>query len=167
MRKILVEQKYSVKDISTDKNRNIYPSKYSTKTNAKTMGENIQGIFMPTLSIDVDIFNELPKYVYDNKDLKNFLNVLRKVLLSTNLEGITLSKLCVSEKTESGIVLDWIFNYFRVYFSFDLKDGNFFGIVSSNPEKGSFFNEFEMIDSKRYEEQAENIVDHVIKMISA
>ena len=39
-------------------------------------------------------------------------------------------------------MLDWIYNYFRVYFSFDTDEGNFYGIISSNPEAGSYSNDF-------------------------
>lgn len=48
-------------------------------------------------------------------------------------------------------MLDWIYNYFRVYFSFDTDEGNFYGIISSNPEAGSYSNDFKAMDPKQYQ----------------
>ena len=132
-----------------------------------TVGGDVKVVFTPNLSADANIFNELPEYVYENEDAKSFLNCLRNVLLTTDLNGITLSKLCVSEHTNSGLVLDWIYNYFRVYFSFDTDEGNFYGIISSNPEEGSYSNDFKTMDPKQYQTLARAIVDYVVMMIHA
>ena len=64
-------------------------------------------------------------------------------------------------------MLDWIYNYFRVYFSFDTDEGNFYGIISSNPEEGSYSNDFKAMDPKQYQTLARAIVDYVVMMIRA
>lgn len=164
-KKILVKNGYYVNDIPTYNEKNVYSQRYDLNDVEDTVADNMHVLFTPNLSSDVDIFSELPDYVYDNKDACNFLRSLRKTLLAAQLDGITLSKLCVSEHSESGLVLDWIFNYFRVYFSFDSEEGNFYGIIRSNPEEGSYSNEFKVMDPKQYETLTEIIVDDVIMMI--
>ena len=164
-KKILVNNGYNINDFSIYKGKNIYPQRYDLSDEGNTVAGKMQVLFEPNLSTDVDIFSELPDCVYENEDAHNFLRSFRKVLLRTKLEGVTLSKLCVSEQSESGLVIDWIFNYFRVYFSFDSEEGNFYGIISSNPEEGSYSNEFRVMDAKQYETLAKVIIDYVIMMI--
>ncbi len=166
-KKTIFNTGYYFDSVASDKSRNIHISSYSLEIYGDTTGDNIPIRFESGLSADVDIFNELPKYVYDNEDVRNFLSILRNALLTTNLDGTTLSKLRVSEHNSSGLVLDWIYNYFRVYFSFDSEDGNFYGIISSNPEQKSFSNDFRMMNPEQYESLAKSIVDYVITMIHA
>ncbi len=74
------------------------------------------------LPAELDIFSELPQYVYENEDANLFLNALRKKIFQfdrTEFSGITLSKLSVTEHTSRTIILEWIYNYFRVFFGFD------------------------------------------------
>lgn len=148
-------------------------NKYRLNQNAKITSNNefnslcdeLQNNFDATLPNDIDIFSELPEYVYANSDAKKFLIIMRKILLSYNISGITLSKLCISDHSDSGIVIDWIYNYFRVYFSFDSQNGNFYGLISNNPEKKSFFNEFKVMNSNEYETIARTVISFIITMM--
>lgn len=54
-----------------------------------TTGENIRKFFVTKLPTEIDIFEELPSYVYQNENAKHFLNVLRSVLNNKHLTGIT------------------------------------------------------------------------------
>jgi hypothetical protein len=166
-RKTIVNKGYYFNDFSHNMEKKIFKGTYDLGMSGNTVGGDVKVVFTPNLSADANIFNELPEYVYENEDAKSFLNCLRNVLLTTDLNGITLSKLCVSEHTNSGLVLDWIYNYFRVYFSFDTDEGNFYGIISSNPEEGSYSNDFKTMDPKQYQTLARAIVDYVVMMIHA
>lgn len=166
-RTILINNGYISNVKASEKRKNIYKNKYCIVNNSETVGGNNHVVIMPTLSEDVDIFNQLPTFVYENKDAKEFLATLRNALLSVDLSGITLSKLCVSEHTESGVVIDWIYNYFRIFFSFDKEDGNFYGVISSNPEEKSFSNDFRAMNSNQYEVIAQKTINYVIQMIHA
>lgn len=166
-RKLLIQNGYSVGSSCGDKGKNLYQKKYTLGSDGETIGGDYNIFFTPNLPYDLDVFDELPSYVYDYNDVKIFLNILRNVLLAQNLQDITLSKLYVSEHSASGVVLDWIYNYFRIYFSFDSKEGNFYGIISNNPEEGSFSNDFRKMDSGHYDILAKDIVDYVVKMIHA
>lgn len=166
-RRLLIQNGYSVGNSFGNKEKNLHQKKYTLGLGGETIGGNFNVFFTPNLPSDLDIFDELPSYVYDYDDAKTFLNILRNVLLAQNLQDVTLSKLYVSEHSDSGVVLDWIYNYFRIYFSFDAKEGNFYGIISNNPEEGSFSNDFRIMDSRYYDILAKDIVDYVVKMLRA
>lgn len=165
-RRILINDNY-YNEASSDNEKNIYAKKYNISEDEETVGGDVQFSFTPNIPTDIDIFSELPDYVYENNDAKEFLNVLRNALLKTSLSGITLSKLGVSEHSDSELEIEWIFNYFRVYFSFDHNAGNYFGRVSSNPIDKSFSNEFKEIDKQNIPTLVSSIIDYVVSMISA
>lgn len=133
-----------------------------------TIDETTSGSFdislQRKLSSDLDIFADLPKEVFNNTKASFFLSVLKKVILSTDLEGITLSKLHVSEMTEDSLMIEWIFNYFRTYFSFEKDDQDSYGMIENNPETKSFSNQFRVLDVNEYEEVAHSIVDYIVMM---
>lgn len=151
----------------SDTYKMLYKKKYDFVKEEDTSIYSTSKTFSPSLPADVDIFTDLPNYVYKNEDAKEFLNILREALVNSDLDGVTLSKLCVSECTDSGIVLDWIYNYFRIFFSFDAKDGNFYGVISSNPEEGIYSNDFCLMKEKQYTSVAKRLVEYVVRMIHA
>lgn len=119
------------------------------------------------LSPELDIFSTLPQFVFDNEHAKMFLEEMKHTLLNINsadLEGVTLSKLIVTEHTDMTLVLEWIFNYFRLYFSFDKKEGDFFGEVSIDPENGKFYNAFNKMEISEYSRVAESEVMYAVMM---
>lgn len=139
--------------------------KYEIKPEMTTTGENIRKSFVTKLPTDIDIFEGLPSYVYQNENAKHFLNVLRSVLSNKHLTGITLAKLCVGEISDSEVEIDWIYNYFRVYFSFSDESGSVYGKIYKNQEKGICRNETGILTPSRYKELAEEILNEVVRMI--
>lgn len=165
-KKIYIEKnKYSTtQQRSPNKNiANYYFVNYNNDSPTYTGDDDIS--IITNLPSDVNIFSDLPDYVYQNTNALEFLNVLKKKLKDFASENITFSKLRVSEHSETNLVLDWIYNYFRVYYSFDSNDGNYYGIVVNNTEVGSFTNKFALMQSNKYEEIANYILDFVVKMI--
>lgn len=116
------------------------------------------------LSSDLDIFSELPKEVFLNTKAAFFLSALRNIILCTDLEGVTLSKLHVSEMTEESLMIEWIFNYFRTYFSFEKNNQDSYGMIENNPETQEFSNRFRSLKINEYEEVARSIVDYIVMM---
>lgn len=119
------------------------------------------------LPADINIFSELPKEVFGLPEVGEMLSELKKVLDSVVCEDITLSKLRISEQTEEGIVLDWIFNYFRVYFSFEYNGGDSIGMISNNPLENSFSTVCKEIKYDQYEEVATEAVEFVLDKLNA
>lgn len=161
-RNISVNRKYSTSAEQEKKQCNV------NKDNTKTIDETTSGTFdislQRKLPSDLDIFVDLPKEVFSNTKASFFLSVLRNVLLTTDLEGVTLSKLHVSEMTEDTLMIEWIFNYFRTYFSFEKDDQDSYGMIENNPETKSFSNQFRMLDVNEYEEVVRSIVDYIVIM---
>ena len=144
----------------------VFPRKYSIEnvcegTIQGTMGLNI----VSGLDADVDVFTEIPDDIYKNKDASLFLEALRQVIAKESPQNVTLSKLIVSEHTDTGCTLDWIYNYFRIYFSFDINEEDYFGFMSHNLVDGSYKNEFMPMKPSDFAVIAQAMLDYVIMMI--
>lgn len=119
------------------------------------------------LSPEIDIFSALPSFVFDNKHAKMFLDEMKRALINidkADLEGVSLTRLMVTEHTDMTLVIEWIFNYFRLYFSFDKEEGDFFGEVSNDPENGKFHNTFNKMLVSDYAKVAAAEVMYAIMM---
>lgn len=164
-RNIVFEKKYSIDNNKVAKKYWI-PDRYyrmHNYTDDYQYGSSIS--IVSSLDADIDVFDSLPVEIYNNEDVSLFLYALRKVINKEKPKDITLSKLLISEQTPTGVTLDWIYNYFRIYFSFDSVDGDFFGCISHNPEDGSFKNEFKQMQPTQFEDVAQAMLDYVITMI--
>lgn len=117
------------------------------------------------LSGDLDIFTEIPDALYKEKDVAMFLGALRKAIAKENPQNVTLAKLVVTEQTDTSCTLDWIYNYFRLYFSFDKKDGDYFGFMSFDEKKKSYRNEFKAMSPNDFDNVASAMLDYVLMMI--
>ncbi len=154
--------KYNVKCIQGKRNFNC-PRHYSVNSDNIQSKLELSSIeATPVLDSDIDIFVNLPKDIYSNKHVSGFLNALRVALSISKPKGVTLSKLVVSEKTKQCITLDWIYNYFRLYFSFD-EDGDYYGIISD--VSGAFSNEFRPMKTQEYAEVAKSSLDYVVMKV--
>lgn len=137
-------------------------------TSPSTIDETTSGSFdislQRKLSSDLDVFYDLPDEVFVNTKANYFLSVLRDVILATDLEDVTLSKLHVSEMTEESLMIEWIFNYFRTYFSFEKDNQDSYGMIENNPETQEFSNQFRPLKINEYEEVARSIVEYIVMM---
>lgn len=164
---ILIRDNYLNNSSSSENKKSILMKKYKISEDEETIGNNFEFSYMTNIPTDIDIFSDLPEYVYENNDARYFLEFMRNAIVTADLEGITLSKLGVSEHSETELVIDWIFNYFRLYFSFDSEDGNYFGSISSNPMDKSFSNELRAIDPQKLPKLTKSIINYVVMMIKA
>lgn len=149
------------------RNRIFHIDSYSLPISSGYTNEFFAGLSSKVVSPEIDIFSELPKSTFDNTHARKFLNELKRSLVNVekaDLAGITLSKLLVTENSEMTLVIEWIYNYFRVYFSFDKKEGDYYGEVANNPEEGKFINTFNKMDESDYSNVADEEVSFVIRM---
>ena len=165
-RSVTITKGYS-SQIGTKSGRSFYIGGYSHLPNSDTEANNPPENIKRVLSPEIDIFTALPAEIYDNDNAKSFLNEIRRCLLNWDqdeLRGITLPKLRVTEFTEDTTVIEWIFNYFRLYFSFDKKEGDFYGEVMGDPENGRFHNEVRKMELEEYPRVAEAEVAYAVMM---
>ena len=165
-RTITLEKKYSGNS-GEIKNRRVKVQGYFHERDNSSQVERLPLNIKRVLPPELDIFSELPAYVYKNEDARIFLEELRKHLLSykrEELDGIYLSKLRVTESNDITLVIEWIFNYFRLYFSFDRDEGNYYGEVHTDNEKGSFHNAFNRMERDDYPKIAEAEMDYAVMM---
>lgn len=115
----------------------------------------------------LDVFSDLPGFVYDNDHAKAFLECLRKQIVDYNpieIEGIVLSKLQVSEATEKLLIIEWIYNYFRFYYAFDKIDGDYRGVVMNDPDDDKFTNDVQKMKPEDFDAFAEADLTYVVMM---
>lgn len=123
------------------------------------------------LSMDLDIFDIFhDKRVQSKERVKCFLESLRmsikRLLEVENLGNIYLNKLSIEEqKDESELMVDWIFNYFRVFYSFDDKEGDMYGMIVNDTERLDFLSEFKQLKESDYDKVAEKTVSFVLEHI--
>ncbi len=165
-RSVTITKGYS-SQVKTNSGRSFYIEGYSHVPNSDMRTNRTPKGIKRVLSPEIDIFTALPASVYGNDRAKSFLNEMRTCLLNWDkdeLRGITLPKLRVTEFTDVTIVIEWIFNYFRLYFSFDQKEGDFYGEVMSDVENGKFHNEFRRMETAEYPSIAEAEVAYAVMM---
>ncbi|MCD7771563.1 MAG: hypothetical protein LUH23_05705 [Oscillospiraceae bacterium] len=151
--------------------KKIVESTYTSLSYGK-VADTVNGLipeYSPSLPAELDIFCKLPRAVYENSEVGSFLSALKTVMIhayrQSKLENLILSKLIVSECSETEVVIDWVFNYFQMYFSFSKKDGNYWGMVMVNNEEGEFGNSVIKIRPEKLTEQANLILNTAVMLI--
>lgn len=121
------------------------------------------------LSSDLDIFENLKDVrIQTMPRVSKFLNELRLAIVNntTNLESIHYNKLTLEESSRPGeLMIDWIYNYFRAFFSFDDKEGDMYGLIVNNTETKKFQSEFEPLNESEYNEAAAKSVMFITENI--
>ena len=121
------------------------------------------------LSSDLDIFENLKDVrIQSMPRVSKFLNELRLSIVnnSTNLKSIQYNKLTVEESSRPGeLMIDWIYNYFRAFFSFDDNEGDMYGLIVNNTETKKFQSEFEPLNESEYNEVAAKSVRFITENI--
>lgn len=121
------------------------------------------------LSSDLDIFEDLKDVrIQTMPRVSKFLNELRLSIVNntTNLESIHYNKLTLEESSRPGeLMIDWIYNYFRAFFSFDDQEGDMYGLIVNNTETKKFQSEFEPLNESEYNEVAAKSVKFITENI--
>lgn len=167
MSRIIKISKGYLNQIQDIAKKSYYVEGYSKESQSDIEPDVATNRIRRVLNPEIDVFTALPTDIYKNDRTRAFLDELRKCLLSwdeEDLQGIILPKLRVTEYTETTIVLEWIFNYFRLYFSFDKKEGDFYGEIMSDIENGKFHNCFQKMEMKDYPYIAEAEIAYAVMM---
>ena len=116
----------------------------------------------------VNIEAPLPveKRIFDNIDVHSikiprvheFIQAFTDQLRNTDTSEVTMNKMRLVE-SEEGYELEWIYSYFRVYFSFDANGDDTYGFVENNTESGSFQSFFHKMKEKEYPLIAKKCLD--------
>lgn len=113
-----------------------------------------------------DIFSALPESVYKNERVGAFLDEMKKSLVKKDqreFRGVVLPNLFLSENTKETIVIEWIFKDFRLYFLFDAKEGDYYGEIVNDSEKGVFHNCFNKMNFEKFPDIAEAEINFAIE----
>ena len=167
MKKKIIVGTYQTIDDQNQKEAH-YPSQYDfSNTYPSFRTKNLMTHIESSLPADINVFTELPKEVFELPEVGEMLAALRAALDTIKGNEVTLSKLRISEYTADGIVLDWIFNYFRVYFAFEFHGDDSFGMIANNPVENSFSSVFKEIKQDQYEGVAAEVVEFVLNRLNA
>ena len=123
--------------------------------------------FGKILPPELDIFSELPEEVYHNDHARQFLASLRNQILLFDREEISnanLSKLYVSQYDADSVVIEWIFNYFRLFFGFDNKEGDYYGQIMTDTVRNRFSNDMSKMEPKDFDLVAEAELFYAVMM---
>jgi hypothetical protein len=80
---------------------------------------HVGAIYHERLPEGVNIFNDIPEKVLKDKRVKAFIDRFIVTLQGFELNDITFPKLKAYISEDNSISINWIFNYFRLYFSFE------------------------------------------------
>lgn len=123
------------------------------------------------LPIDLDIFDiTLDKRVQSKERAKKFFERLKLHLQRRNvgesLDNVHFNKLSLEDQSnENELMVDWIYNYFRVFYSFDDKEGDMYGMIVNDTQRVEFSSEFKQLKETNYDEVAKETVEFVLEHI--
>lgn len=121
--------------------------------------------YIQPLPSDLDIFENLSDdRLYSMPRAWRFLGELRASIASnaTRLKGIHYNKLSLEESSRPGeLMIDWIYNYFRAFYSFDDNEGDMYGLIVNNTETKQFVSEFKALNESEYDEVAAKSVSFI------
>ena len=58
-------------------------------------------------------------------------------------------------------MIDWIYYYFRAFYSFDDNEGDMYGLIVNNTETRQFVSEFKALNESEYNEVAAKSVSFI------
>lgn len=156
------EESKIVKKKRTKENTSIFEGHYGTVT-----GDDDYDI-VSAMPAELDLFSNIPEKAYENPHFRRFVQTFNRVLLSKEKEkeneNITFSKFVLTELTETIVEIEWIYNYFRLYFELDRTGKDSFGYVEKDPSSGQIYNSTRFFDEEEYCKFIEAQIEYVIMM---
>lgn len=134
---------------------------YSVNDNNKI--EAMVNIEAP-LPVEKRIFDDIDVHSIKIPRIHEFIQAFTNELRNTETSEITMSKMRLVE-TEDGNELEWIYSYFRIYFSFEADGDDTYGFVENNTESGSFRSSFDKMKEEEYSLIARKSIDFVKNLI--
>lgn len=123
--------------------------------------------------VRIDIPLPVEKRIFDGIDIsgitmsrvRTFIDTFSEVLRNTEIGDATLTAMRLERAEDEGYELEWIYNYFRVYYSFEATGDDSCGFVENNQETGSFKSSFRQMQEADYRMIAEKSINFVINHI--
>lgn len=116
------------------------------------------------LPVEKRIFDDIDIPSIKIPRVQQFIQAFTNELRNTDTSEITMSKMRLAE-TEDSNELEWIYSYFRVYFSFEANSDDTYGFVENNTESGSFRSSFDKMKEEEYSLIARKSIDFVKNLI--
>ena len=140
-----------------DLNDYIISHVYSVNDNNKL--EAMANIEAP-LPVEKRIFDDIDVHSIKMPRVHEFIQAFTDQLRNTDTSEVTMNKMRLVE-TEDGNELEWIYSYFRIYFSFEAAGDDTCGFVENNTESGSFRSSFDKMKQEEYSLIARKSIDFV------
>lgn len=121
--------------------------------------------FEAPLPVEKRIFDDIDVSSIKISKVKEFIQAFTNLLQNSDTNEVTLNKM-IFEESEEGYEFEWIYNYFRVYFSFEVNGDDTYGFVEYNTESGSFRSSFNKMTVQEYDSIVEKALNFVINHIS-
>lgn len=123
--------------------------------------------------VRIDTPLPVEKRIFDGIDIscitmprvRTFIDTFSEVLRKTEIGDVSLTAMRIERTEDEGYELEWIYNYFRVYYSFEVTGDDTCGFVESNQETGSFNSSFRQMQEADYKVIAEKSLIIVINHI--
>lgn len=113
------------------------------------------------LPIEKRVFVNLPEGLPQR--VTDFIDSFNRVMMQTETRGITFTKV-ISQRQEDGSVdMEWVENYFRVYFAFENNGDDTVGYVMNDTVREEFFSKFEKLRREDYAQIAKESIEFVIE----
>ena len=135
---------------------------YSVNDNNKL--EAMANIEAP-LPVEKRIFDDIDVHSIKIPRVLRFIQAFTNQLRNTETSEVTMSRMRLAE-SEDGYDLEWIYSYFRVYFSFEANGDDTYGFVENNTESGSFQSVFYKLKEEEYDLIVEKVLKFVINHIN-
>lgn len=135
---------------------------YSVNDNNKL--EAMANIEAP-LPVEKLIFDDIDVHSIKIPRVLRFIQAFTNQLRNTETSEVTMSRMRLAE-SEDGYDLEWIYSYFRVYFSFEANGDDTYGFVENNTESGSFQSVFYKMKEEEYDLIVEKVLKFVINHIN-
>lgn len=154
---------------------------YAVITSEKVSADSIDSLnymiyeFVPRLPMESGEEMNLHDVVEDDIDIsadilqgiktQRVWDLIQNLIAALKMRGtqnLVFPKLEIAEKSDNFFEIDWIFNYFRVYFCFDSQNGDSYGMVEADYENKIFSTSFKPMLTSKYNEIADEVVDFVI-----
>lgn len=143
------------------KNHNAYPvwSSYLTEYRAGCV-EPMEKLEKP-LPVEKRVFQDLPDELPQR--VLEFVEVFNRVMKRMDTGEITFSKVLSRRQEDGAIDMEWVENYFRVYFAFEKDEDDSVGFVVSDTEREEFLSFSERLKREDYGRIARKSIEFVIE----
>lgn len=121
------------------------------------------------LPYDLDIFEVMSdERISSRPRITRFLSKLNDAIQQRgeSMENVHLNKLALEDSEKPNqLMIDWLYNYFRAFFSFDDEYGDMYGLIVNNTLSLEFNSEFKPLKETEYDTIAEKTVEFVLENI--